>query len=72
MDLLLAVAVLIVLSPFVDVLLTVLQHAIDESREAVSHGSDGFGSTQFGAQTAVLGASKKPSFQPLKRTGKHI
>src|SRR5213594_4426395 len=31
-------------------------HTIDESCEAVSHGCDGLGGTQFGAQTAVLGS----------------
>ena len=47
---------LVVLSPFVDVLLTVLQHSIDQSGEAVSHGGDGLRGTELGAQTAVLRA----------------
>src|SRR5258708_39656444 len=56
LDLLLAVSLLVVFRPFVDVLLTILQHAIDQSGEAVRHGGDGFGSTQLGAQTSVLRA----------------
>jgi len=43
LDLLLAVSLLVVLSPFVDVLLTILQHSIDESGKPMSHGCDGFG-----------------------------
>jgi hypothetical protein len=46
LDLLLAVSSFVVLRPFVDVLLTILQHAIDQSGEAVGHGGDGFGSTE--------------------------
>ena len=54
LELLLAISLLIVLSPFVDVSLTVLEHSIDETSEPVGHGGDGFGGTQLGAQTAVL------------------
>ncbi len=56
LDLLLAVSLLVVFRPFVDVLLTILQHAIDQSGEAVRHGGDGFGSTELGAQASVLRA----------------
>ena len=42
-DLLVAVSLVVVLHPFVNVLLTVLQHAIDESGEPVGHGGDGLG-----------------------------
>jgi len=56
LDLLMAVSLLVVRSAFVDVLLTVLQHSIDESGEAVCHGRDGFRGTELGAQAAVLRA----------------
>jgi len=42
LDLLLAESFLIVLSPFVHVCLTVLQHAIDKSDESMSHSGNGF------------------------------
>jgi hypothetical protein len=41
--LLVAVSLVVVLYPFVNVLLTVLEHAIDESGEAMGHGGDGLG-----------------------------
>ena len=49
LDLLVAVSLLVVLGPFVDVSLSVLQHAIDQSGEAVGHGSDGLWGTELGA-----------------------
>ena len=52
----LAVSVFIVLSAFVDVLLTVLQHSIDQSGEPVCHGGDGFRGTELAAQASVLRA----------------
>jgi hypothetical protein len=55
-DLLLAVSLLVVFRPFVDVLLTILQHAIDQSGEAVRHGGDGFRSVEPGTQASVLRA----------------
>src|SRR5260370_21130640 len=54
LDLLLAVSLLVVFRPFVDVLLAILQHAIDQSGEAVRHGGDGFWGTQLWAQAAGL------------------
>ena len=56
LDLLLAVSLFVVLSAFIDVLLTVLQHSIDQSGEPVSHGRDGFRGTELGAQASVLRA----------------
>ena len=56
LDLLVAVSLLIVLGPFVDVSLSVLQHAIDQSGEAVGHGCDGFRGTELAAQASILGA----------------
>src|SRR5260370_41824596 len=56
LDLLLAVSLLVVFRPFVDVLLTILQHAIDQSGEAVRHGGGGFGGTQLGAAASGLRA----------------
>src|SRR6266446_2794497 len=54
--LLLAVSLLVVFRAFVDVLLTVLQHAIDQSGEPVGHRGNGFGGAELGAQSAVLGS----------------
>ena len=55
-DLLLTAPLLIVVSTFINVLLAVLQHSIDKSCEAVSHGRNGLGGTEFGSQTTVLSA----------------
>ena len=44
-----AISLVVVPRSFVHVLLTILQHAIDESSEAVGHGGDGLWSTQLGA-----------------------
>jgi len=54
--LLLAVSLLVVLGAFVDVLLTVLQRAIDQSGEPVGHRRNGFGGAELGAESAVLGS----------------
>jgi hypothetical protein len=48
----------VVLCPFVDISLTVLQHPIDESGEPMGHRSDGLRGSQFGTQTTVLGAPR--------------
>lgn len=56
LDLLLAVSSLVILCTFVDVLLTVLQHSVNESGDSVGHGSDGFRGTELAAQPAVLRA----------------
>jgi hypothetical protein len=42
--------------PFVDILLTIFWHAIDQSGEAVRHSGDGFERTELGAQASVLHA----------------
>jgi hypothetical protein len=47
--LLLAVSLLVVFRTFVDVLLTILQHSIDQSGVPVSHGADGFRGTELAA-----------------------
>ena len=49
-----AISVLVVLSAFVNVVLTILQHSIDQSSEAVSHRRNGFWSSELGAQPSVL------------------
>src|SRR5260370_21329133 len=54
LDLLLAVSLLVVFRPFVDVLLAILQHAIDQSGEAVRHGGGGFWGTELCAPASVL------------------
>ena len=40
---------LVILRAFVDVLLTILEHSIDQSGEPVSDGSDGFRGAEFAA-----------------------
>jgi len=55
-DLLLAVSLLVVVRAYIDVLLTILQHAIDESGGPVGHRRNGFGGAELGAQSAVLGS----------------
>ena len=53
-DLLLVVSLLVVLRAFVDVLLTILQHAVDESGEPMGHSSEGFRGAKLAAQASVL------------------
>src|SRR2546427_6777462 len=54
LGLLLAISMLVVLSAFVNVSLTVLQHSIDQSGEPVGHRRNGFRGTELGAQPSVL------------------
>jgi len=54
LDLLLAVSLLVVFRAFVDVLLTILQHAIHQSGKPISHGGDGFRGAELAAQASVL------------------
>ena len=54
LDLLLAVSLFIIFSTFVDVLLAIFQHAIDQSSQAMSHGGNSFGSTESAAQSSIL------------------
>ncbi len=56
LDLLLAVSLLVVFRTFVDVLLTILQHPINQSGKPVGHRRNGFGGAELGAQAAVLGS----------------
>jgi hypothetical protein len=56
LDLLLAVSSLVILCTFVDVLLTILQHSIDQSGKPMSHSGDGFWGAELAAQAAVLRA----------------
>ena len=51
---LLAVSLLVVLRAFVDALLTILQHAIDQSGRLVGHRRNGLGGAELGAHSAVL------------------
>ncbi len=51
LDLLLAVSSLVVFRAFVHVL---LKHSIDQSGQAMSHGSDSFRGTELAAQASVL------------------
>lgn len=61
LDLLLAVSPLVVLSAFIDVLLTVLQHSIDQSGEPMSHGRDGFRLPSSNPQFCDLAGVVPPS-----------
>src|SRR5215831_16997820 len=54
LDLLFAVAILVVLQTLVDVLVSPLEHAIDEAGEFMCHGRDRFRRTESAAQAAVL------------------
>jgi hypothetical protein len=63
LDLLLVVSSFVVFRTFVYVMLTILQHSIDESGEAMSHGGDGFGSAELAAQASVLRAKVRLAFQ---------
>jgi len=47
LDLLLAISLVVIRGAFVEVVLAVLEHSIDESGESVSHGSDSFGTPSF-------------------------
>ena len=62
-DLLLAVSLLIVFRAFVDVVLTILQHAIDQSGEPMGHSGDGFRGAKPAAQASVLRAEVGLTFQ---------
>ena len=54
-DLLLLVLGLIVLHSFVYVALSVLEHAIDDAGEFVSHGGNGLGGPEASTETSVVG-----------------
>src|SRR5215831_8864685 len=55
-DLLFAISGLVVFGALVHVLLAVLDEPVKQAGELASHGRDGFGSSQPGTQTTVLGA----------------
>ena len=63
LDLLLAVSLLIVFRTFVDVVLTVLEHAIDQSGEPMGHSGDGFRGAKPAAQASVLSPEVRLTFQ---------
>ncbi len=63
LDLSLAVSLLIVFRTFVDVVLTILQHSIDQSGEPMGHGGDGFRGAEFGAQASVLSPEVRLTFE---------
>jgi hypothetical protein len=63
LDLLLAVSSFVVFRTFVYVMLTILQHSIDESGEAMSHGGNGFRSAELAAQASVLRTKVRLAFQ---------
>jgi len=47
LDLLLSVSSFVVFRALVDVVLTLLEHAIDQAGQTVGHGSDGFRGTEL-------------------------
>src|SRR5437764_9563482 len=53
-DLLFAIPLLVILGSFVHVLLTVLQHSVDDSGQLVRHGFDCLRGTQLGPESTVL------------------
>jgi hypothetical protein len=53
----------VVLRTFVDVLLTILEHSIDQSGKAMCHGGNGFGSAESAAQASVLRTEVCLAFQ---------
>ena len=61
-DLLLSAPLLVVLCTFINVTLAILQHSIHKSREAVRHGSYGFGGAELSSQSAVLSAKISLAF----------
>ena len=63
LDLLLTVSLLVVFRAFVDVLLTILQHPINQSGKPMSHGSDGFRGAELAAQASVLYAEVRLASQ---------
>ena len=63
LDLLLAVSLLIVFRTFVDVMLTILEHSIDQSGEPMGHCGDGFRSAKLAAQASVLRTEVRPASQ---------
>jgi hypothetical protein len=63
LDLLLAVFSFVVFRTLVGVLLTILEHAIDQSGQPMSHGGDGLGSTKLAAQVSVLCPEVRLPFQ---------
>src|SRR5712692_7595152 len=54
LDLLLAMFVFIKRLPLVNVVLTELQHAVEDASQFVGHGLDGLGSAEFAPQPPVL------------------
>ena len=62
-DLLLTVFLFVVLCASVDVLMSVLQHSVDQSGKPMRHGSNGFRGAEFGAQPSVLCTQVGTTFQ---------
>ena len=54
---------LIVFRTFVDVVLAILEHSIDESGEPMGHSSDGFRGARLASQASVLRAEVRLTLQ---------
>ena len=54
----LAVSRFIVFQALIDVLVSPFEQAMDQARELVVHGGDGFWGAEFAAEAAILGASR--------------
>src|SRR5262245_45684611 len=75
LDLLFAVAILVVLQTLVDVLVSPLEHAIHQTGELVCHRGDRFRRTESGAEATILAAQialtsqQRRGGQPESRRG---
>ena len=68
LHLLLTVSLLVVLQALVDVLVSPLEHAIDQAGELMSHGGDRFWGAEFATEAAVLGT--EVTLTPQQRGGR--
>jgi hypothetical protein len=66
-NLLLAVAVLVVLHPLIDVPLAPPEHAIDQNGKLVGHGRNRFRRAEFPAKATILGT--EVALAPKERGG---
>ena len=70
LDLLLAVSSFIVFRTFVDLLLTVLQHAIDQSGQPMGHGGDRLSGVDRGLSRDLHAGCKSSPSSPRQAPGK--
>jgi hypothetical protein len=63
-----AVSSFVVFRALIDVLLTVLQHSIDESGQPMSHSGDGFGSAELAAQAKAANSRQVSGTSDASKT----